>query len=57
MRHLDRVLIVLALHMVVAGCVIALPADASFNRVLVGALLCWLALPVFWLAAQLQGLR
>lgn len=57
MKHLDAYLILLALFMMLAGVAIALPTSASFNQILVGVMLCWCSLPIFWLAAQLQGLR
>lgn len=57
MKHLDAYLIVLALFMMLAGVAIALLTSASFNQILTGVMLCWCSLPIFWLAAQLQGLR
>lgn len=46
--------IVVGLLLIGTGVAMAIPASASLSQIVVGAALCWLALPVFWLASQVQ---
>lgn len=48
--------IVAGLVLMVAGVCIALPSD-DFKTIMIGAMLCWMALPCFWLASKVQYLR
>ncbi len=45
--------IVAGVLLLLAGVVIALPAD-DLRTILIGAALCWMALPCFWLASKVQ---
>lgn len=46
--------IVLGLLLMGAGIVLAVPDDASLSRILTGVVLCWISLPCFWLAKQVE---
>lgn len=45
--------IVVGLVLMTAGVAIALPTD-DIRQIWIGASLCWLSLPCFWLASKVQ---
>jgi hypothetical protein len=54
MSKASLVAIFLGFALMLVGIVLALPASASLYRIIVGTTLCWLSLPFFWLAKQVQ---
>ena len=48
-----KLAIVVGLVLMISGVAIALPSD-DVKRIFIGAALCWMSLPCFWLASKVQ---